>query len=178
MSEVLTRWGLASRLIGAVTDTGRVEVVYPGAQEINVSVAPLTDKPRCIQNPMKRRLPISQGKARPSLVLKTTFEILTWQSKIFLKMLSMSPSVEPIYRQYITTSAIALFGLLTLKEPVFSGYEVKKPASISILRCAAAAVVMSDGSKIMLFVGAADAVLQCARSIFAAGGTPLASRIV
>jgi phosphoribosylformylglycinamidine synthase len=174
LSEVLKRWQLAHAVVGVVTDTGRMQIASRGLLEVDLPVAPLTDEAPVYQRPI----------APPSSDLNNCGELSKFENilskdlgfarDIFLKVLSDSGSKEKIYEQYDRH-----IGAKSVLGPEHGGAAVmwirsEETKDKPWIGAAMAAGCNERRVKNNPFKGAAEAVLKCARQIWAAGGNPIA----
>lgn len=174
LSQVLTKWQLAHAVVGVVTSTGRMQISHKGYLEINLPVAPLTDAAPIYQRPV--------GLATPKRL--TSDKLIAMEGRLdkdqdfaaetFLKSLLETGSKERIYEQYDRH-----IGARSVLGPENGGAAVMWIRSDETkdepwLGAAMAAGCNERRVKNNPLTGAAEAVLKCARQIWAAGGKPLA----
>lgn len=174
LKEVLDRWQLDNAIIGTVTETGRVQIVYNDFVEVDVPVLPVTDEAPKYDRPQKARTPVSlDGQAFDAQIIKATENI--GAEKLLEAMLEATGSKAPIYEQYdhhIGASSVHVSdhqGAAVLRiqsewadpnEP-FLGVALSTSCNESYCR-------------LNPKTGAAHSVLKSARMIAAAGGKALA----
>lgn len=173
LKEVLTRWGLSHAVIGHVTNTGRVEVVYQGVLEVDLAVAPLTDDAPVYERPVaSQRALAPQSSKLDELV--ASLSVQEFSKNLFLSMLKDTGSPEPIFRQYDHH-----IGARTVLGPDKGGAGVLWIRSVETKTFPWLGVLVAAGCnerrvKNNPYTGGAEAVALCVRDIAAAGGAPLA----
>jgi phosphoribosylformylglycinamidine synthase len=174
LSAVLQKWQLAHAVVGVVTDTGRMQISHKNYLEIDLPVAPLTDEAPVYQRPMADRKRNNEESSELKILEDRLKSDASFALETFLKALHDTGSKETLYGQYDRH-----IGARSVLGPEHGG------AAVMWLRDDAAkdvpflGAVMTAGCnerrvKNNPLVGSAEAVLKCARQIWAAGGQPLA----
>lgn len=173
LAKVLEKWQLAYGIIGRVTDTGRVQIVYQGRLEVDVPVAPLTDKAPVYKRPIKPRNVkySSSAKSEADLLKKLLKQDI---SECFLAMLKDTAEKPWIYDQYDHH-----IGTKTVLGPEAQGGAVLWIRSdLTKDKPYLGACIATSCHERYCYLnprlGASHAVLKSARMIAASGGEPLA----
>jgi len=174
LKEVLAKWQLPHAVIGEVTGTGRMQIEAENILEVDLPVAPLTDSApiydRTAANPAvrtKKSERLEQLKKILMLDLETT-------RNIFFGILQDSGSKAEIFEQYDRH-----IGARSVLGSEHGGAAVMWIRSEETVQHPFLGVALSAGCnerrvKNTPKIGAAEAVLKCAREMAAAGGVPLA----
>jgi phosphoribosylformylglycinamidine synthase len=153
LKVVLEKWQLAYGIIGEVTDTKKLKIVYKGIVEVDVPVGPLTDRAPKYNRP----------------TTKEDNRLKRSEEKLFdFKSEATKEELISIYKQYDQD-----IGTKTVRGPRQGG------AAVVRLREDGLGVAISTSCNerycaISAKLGAAHAVLKSARMIAAVGGRPLA----
>ncbi len=170
LQECLKRWQLPFAIIGLVTEGGRMHIVKNGVLEVDVPVAPLADQAPRYERPYempKREYSLDQS-FRSQLAEVSMADLLQ-------KALKDTGSKSKIYRQYDHH-----IGNKTILGPKDEGAGVLwmqsdwSNAGDEYIGLAVATACNERYCAQDPYVGAAQAVLKCYRSIVATGATPLA----
>ena len=175
LETVLQKWGLHYAVIGHVTGTGRVQIVYDGKVEVDVPVDPLTEQAPRYERPM-RRDPVKRDPLRV-IDSVTKFIKLHGINGTAERILAASGWREPVFQQYDQH-----IGYRTVMNPRQEGAAVmwihsdweggsEMPHLGMVVSSSCNERYCQSDSKL----GAAHAVTKAARMIAATGGIPLAA---
>jgi phosphoribosylformylglycinamidine synthase len=174
LCQVLQKWQLAHAVVGVVTDTGRMQISYRGHLEVDLPVAPLTDRAPVYQRPLADQ-PSSKQPSKDLLAVVTKLAADGgFFTETFLDALKDTGSKQPIFEQYDRH-----IGTKSVLGPEHGGAAVMwirsdETKDVPWLGAAMAAGCNERRVKNRPLIGAAEAVLKCARQLWAAGGEPLA----
>lgn len=179
LETVLKKWQLANAVIGVVTDTGRMQISAHGLLEVDLPVTPLTDEAPLYQRPVAPKKPrderreVSVSSELSNLQVRLDSDH-PFAQRTLLKALQDTGSKAAIYEQYDRH-----IGAKSVLSSDHGGAAVMWIRSEETKNAPWLGVAISAGCnerrvKNNPEVGAADAVLKCARQIWAAGGNPLA----
>jgi phosphoribosylformylglycinamidine synthase II len=179
LRTVLDRWQLSVAVIGAVTDTGRVQIHHKGQLEVDVPVAPMTDEAPKYERPMRARLRNPEHTSRKAFDAKVTATIKSHgthgTATLLHSILRDTGDKSPVYLQYDRH-----IGGRTVHASDDQGAAVLwlrsewAEASEPWLGLVTAAACNERYCREEPRLGAAHAVTKAARMIAAAGGEPLA----
>jgi phosphoribosylformylglycinamidine synthase len=174
LSAVLTKWQLHFAIIGEVTDSGKMQAVFNGVVELDVSIAPLAASAPKYNRPLQ--LPVARVAQDKDFNHTCILKIRALGiSAVLEKILARDGSKSGIYEQYdhhIGTSTV--FGPETGGAAVqWIRTDFQDPAE-PWLGLLSAAGCNEKYCRIDPKQGAAAAVVKTARMISAAGGTPIA----
>jgi phosphoribosylformylglycinamidine synthase II len=173
LAAVLERWQLAYGVIGFVTGTGRVEAVFDGRLEIDVPVAPLTDEAPVYKRPVVASSNLTDtGHAWDQKVASAVASVPV--AELVEKMLVDTGSKKKIWSQYDQH-----IGARTVFGPEHEGAAVlwirsEESRSEPWLGLSISTACNERYTATSARLGAAHAVLRCARMIAASGGQGLA----
>ncbi len=166
LEKLIQKWELAYDIIGSVTDTARMQVVFDGALEVDIPVGPLTDAAPKYERPMA---------ASPTYVAQNaqiSFGKLNWQKELE-EVLKAKPCHADVYHRYDQH-----IGLRTIFGPEHQGAAVVWPQSDWTKNKDVGVVISAaceeDLTAENASLGTEHAVLKAARMVYAAGGRPLA----
>jgi len=172
--EVLDRWQLPHAVIGVVTNSGRMQIEARGRLEINLPVSPLTDEAPVYNRELNDvYLSNADSGALEDLQLQLQ-EDSVFASQLFKKMLKDVGSKKNIYEQFDRH-----VGARTVLDSDSGGAAVLWIRSDETKDAPYLGLALSAGCNERRVrnnprIGAAQAVLECAKEIIAAGGLPLA----
>jgi phosphoribosylformylglycinamidine synthase II len=173
LKDALCKWELPFAVIGEVTDTGRVQIVYKGELEADVPVGPLASKAPEYNRPIEPTPAIT-----PSDDAMFEVERLIEQTgieRLLTQALMHSGDKKPVYDQYDHH-----IGVKTVRGPEDGGAAVLRISSNDAdpaddrLGLSVAVSCNERYCGVNPKLGAAHAVLKSARAIAAMGGEPLA----
>lgn len=171
---ILRKWQLPHAVIGQVTDTGRMQVEARGILEIDLPVAPLTDEAPVYE----RKIAAPRCAANESSALHEVENRLQYDAnyaaELYKKMIMDLGSKKQIIQQFDRH-----VGGKTVFDSERGGAAVMwirtaEATAKPFLGLAVAAGCNERRVKNSPFIGASEAVRDCARIIVAAGGKPLA----
>lgn len=174
LKEVLAKWQLPHAIIGEVTATGRMQIEAENILEVDLPVAPLTDSAPIYDRPIAK----PEAKIKKSDRLDELKKILMLDveatKNIFFGILEDSGSKAQIFEQYDRH-----IGTRSVLGSDHGGVAVMWIRSEETAHHPFLGVALSAGCnerrvKNTPKIGAAEAVLKCAREMAAAGGVPLA----
>jgi len=166
LEKVLHKWELAYDIIGSVTDTGRMQVVFDGRLEVDIPVGPLTDSAPKYQREM------TEVQTYQATAASKEVKVTDWQGAL-QSILSAKPAHSRVYERYDQH-----IGLRTVFCPEHQGAAVVWPQSdwmqdkkvgVTISAACEEDLTAEDAR-----LGTEYAVLKAARMIYATGGRPLA----
>lgn len=174
LQAVLLKWQLPHAIIGHVTDSARVQIVLGEILEVDIPVNPLTEGAPRYQKalaPAASRDPSSKALDRLQANLANDFP---FASDLFRLMLRDVGSKSDVYEQFDRH-----VGTRTVFESSHGGAAVLWIKPIDEARNPYLGVAISAGCnerrvKNNPYIGAAEAVRNCAREIVVAGGKPIA----
>lgn len=174
LQNVLLKWQLPHAIIGHVTDSARVQIVLGEILEVDIPVAPLTEgAPRYQKEiaPAVIRSPSSKALDRLHINISNDF---TFASELFRLMLRDVGSKSSVYEQFDRH-----VGTRTVFESTHGGAAVLWLKPIDKAQNPFLGIALSAGCnerrvKNNPYIGAAEAVRDCAREIVVAGGKPIA----
>ncbi len=170
LAQCLDKWELAYAVIGVVTYSGRVQIAHNGVLEVDVPVAPLTDKAPKYSRPLEYTTPQDLS----SDPIQQKVDELGWRA-VVKKILNDVGDKTPIYRQYDYH-----IGTKTVFGPEHQGAGllwVRSPWAAPGDEHLGLAVATSCNERYCQIdpkEGAAYAVLKSARMIAATGAEPIA----
>lgn len=178
LADCLKRWELPFAVIGQVTDSGRVQIIYRDHLEVDVPVKPLVSNAPVYQRPT---IAPSNTDSDRMLVERQLNEYLAGVvckndlNQVLALLLSDSGSPQPIYDQFDHHIGVRTVlgpdsggaALLSLHSELLSDQDENLGLSVSV---ACNERYCGVDSKI----GASHAVLKAARAIVATGAQPLA----
>ncbi len=166
LEKLIQKWELAYDIIGSVTDTGKMQVVFDGELEVDIPVGPLTDAAPKYERPMV------EASSYTPRTLSSVVEIDDWQNALET-LLQAKPCHSKVYERYDQH-----IGLRTILGPEQQGAAVVWPQSDWMTNkdvgVAISAACEEDLTAEDSGLGTQYAVLKAARMIFASGGKPLA----
>jgi phosphoribosylformylglycinamidine synthase len=171
--EVLSKWDLACDVIGTVTETGRVQAYKNGKLEVDIAVGPITESAPKYSRPIKAREIAKDGAGYNSQISEAIRN--KGAASLLAEMLEDTGSKEKVWRQYDHH-----IGTKTVRGPDSQGAAVLwirsewADPSEPYLGVLTTTACNERYTRLNPRLGATHAVLKCARSIAAAGGTPLA----
>ena len=173
LKAALCKWELPFAIIGEVTDTARVQIVYQGELEADVPVGPLASKAPEYKRPIKPTPAVAQSQDAlldlERLIEKTGIE------QVLTQALVHSGDKKPVYDQYDHH-----IGVKTVRGPEDGGAAVLKITSDDAdpaddrLGLSVSVSCNERYCGVNPKLGAAHAVLKSARAIAAMGAKPLA----
>lgn len=174
LKTVLDRWLLENAVIGVVTDTGRVQVLYNGNLEADLPVAPMTDEAPKYDRPQRpRRRDLAEGEFFDRKVADAIID--KGSEQLLLDLMKSTGDKLPIFEQYDHH-----IGNRTVHGPEDQGAGVlwmrsnwADPAE-PYLGLAVTATCNERYCRLDPRAGASHGVLKSARMIAATGGHPLA----
>ena len=173
LAAVLEKWQLAYGVIGRVTDTGRVQIVYQDRLEVDVPVAPLTDRAPLYSRPIKARVTRknSPEKLQEDIATKIVKRDVRETFLDILKDTAEKPWIYDQYDHHIgTKTVLGPEGQGAAVQWIRSDLTTDKP----YLGVSMATACHERYCYLNPRLGAAHAVLKSARMIAATGGEPLA----
>jgi phosphoribosylformylglycinamidine synthase len=171
LNEVLDKWQLAHAVVGMVSNTGRIQIVYKNILEADMPVNFLADNAPKYERPMRPRTITEHNTAQK--ILKKLNDVDT--EKLLGELLSQHGFIHDIYNQY--DHHIGLRTILGPEEGGAAVLWVKEFQQCELTPHLGVAISSNCNEyycRVDAHVGAAYAVLSCAREISAVGGQPLA----
>lgn len=171
LSDVLTKWQLPHAIIGTVTETGKIEVLFQGMIYADVPVVPLTDKAPIYKRPIKVASKSTNGAEFEKNL--TTMKALPLQ-EVLSKILAADGFPDKIFKQYdrhigsqtVLTSDHGGAAVLWIRDEAIS----KKNPNLGV-GISTACNELYTGANAKL--GSTLAVLKCARMLATVGAEPL-----
>lgn len=172
LAEVLEKWQLHYDIIGKVTDTKRMQIIFDNKIEVDVPIAPLVDSAPKYNKPMKTR-EYNDNDFEQRCLTKLKEANLEDTLK---KLLSRSGSKKFIYEQYDHDigGRTALDSTKEGASVIWARSEFQDPTEPYVGMLVSTACNESY-CRLDPKNGASYAVIKSARMIAAAGGTPLAT---
>jgi phosphoribosylformylglycinamidine synthase len=174
LKEVLAKWQLPHAIIGEVTATGRMQIEAENILEVDLPVAPLTDLAPVYDRPIAKPAVRTKKSDRIDQLRKILMLDMEKTKNIFFGVLQDSGSKAPIFEQFDRH-----IGTRSVLGSDHGGAAIMWIRSEETGQRPFLGVALSAGCnerrvKNTPKIGAAEAVLKCAREMAAAGGVPLA----
>ena len=174
LQAVLKKWQLSHAVIGQVTDTGRMQIEAKGVLEIDLPVAPLTDEAPVYERPISSRRSACDDSSALQELRKRLSGDLGYALDLYRKMIADVGSKKQIIQQFDRH-----VGGKTVFDSERGGAAVmwirsRETGHKPFLGLAMTAGCNERRVKNSPLIGASEAVRDCARTIVAAGGQPIA----
>jgi phosphoribosylformylglycinamidine synthase len=174
LQAVLKKWQLSHAVIGEVTDTGRMQIEAKGVLEIDLPVAPLTDEAPVYERPISSRRSACDDSSALQELRKRLSGDLGYALDLYRKMIADVGSKKQIIQQFDRH-----VGGKTVFDSERGGAAVmwirsRETGHKPFLGLAMTAGCNERRVKNSPLIGASEAVRDCARTIVAAGGQPIA----
>ncbi len=174
LQVILKKWQLSHAVIGQVTDTGRMQIEAKGVLEIDLPVAPLTDEAPVYERRMGLRRDACDDSSALQELRKRIAVDLGYALDLYKKMIADVGSKQQIIQQFDRH-----VGGKTVFDSERGGAAVMWIRSPDTIHKPFLGLAITTGCnerrvKNSPLIGASEAVRDCARTIIAAGGQPIA----
>ncbi len=172
LAKILRKWELAHAVIGEVTSTGRMQMTFGGVVHVDLPVAPLTDDAPLYERPRKPR-PINDDRSSIKSEARAWLEH-QGEAAALKQLLEDTGPKTTVFTQYdqhignrtVLGSLEEGAAVMWLRSPWHHGAD---NLGLAIATACNERYCAADAK-----VGAAHAVLKCARMLAATGGAPIA----